>query len=107
MATAPHNVPQPSRMMAASAVPAAPPPSRSGLRRLLRLISRSCLIWRCAAVQLVKVAMVKRRYKKRSARDPELIAARRKLAGELRDTLIRLGPTFIKVAPSDAVDVVR
>ena len=48
-------------------------------------------------MQLVKVAVVKRRYKKRSARDPELIAARRKLAGELRDTLIRLGPTFIKV----------
>lgn len=54
--------PRASRMMAEAAVPAAPEPSRSGLRKLLRLLSRSCLIWRCAAKQLIKVAIVKRRY---------------------------------------------
>ena len=47
------------------------------------------------------------RYKRSAVTDPDLIAARRKLAGDLRDTLIRLGPTFIKVGQllSTRVDV--
>ena len=86
-------------MMAAEvAVPVAPDMSRRGsLRRLLRLLSRSCLIWRCAAKQLIKVAIVKRRYKRSPVTDPEFSAARRQLAVDLRDILILLGPTFIKL----------
>ena len=101
--------PRAVRMMAAeAAVPVAPDPSRRGsLRRLMRLLSRSCLIWRCAAKQLIKVAIVKRRYKRSAVTDPDLIAARRQLAVDLRDTLIRLGPTFIKVGQllSTRIDV--
>jgi len=95
-------------MAAEAAVPVAPDPSRRGsLRRLMRLLSRSCLIWRCAAKQLIKVAIVKRRYKRSAVTDPDLIAARRQLAVDLRDTLIRLGPTFIKVGQllSTRIDV--
>jgi len=83
-------------------------PSRRGsLRRLMRLLSRSCLIWSCAAKQLIKVAIVKRRYKRSPVTDPKLIAARRQLAVDLRDTLILLGPTFIKVGQllSTRIDV--
>jgi len=96
-------------MMAAEvAVPVAPDMSRRGsLRRLLRLLSRSCLIWRCAAKQLIKVAIVKRRYKRSPVTDPEFSAARRQLAVDLRDILILLGPTFIKVGQllSTRIDV--
>jgi len=96
-------------MMASEvSVPVAPKPSRRGsLRRLLRLLSRSCLIWRCAAKQLIKLAIVKRRFKYSPRTDPKFIAARRKLAVDLRDTLILLGPTFIKVGQllSTRVDV--
>jgi len=85
-------------MAAEEAVPVAPDMSRRGsLRRLLRLLSRSCLIWRCAAKQLIKVAIVKRRYKRSPVTDPDFSAARRQLAVDLRDILILLGPTFIKV----------
>ena len=96
-------------MMASEvSVPVAPKPARRGsLRRLLRLLRRSYLIWRCAAKQLIKVAIVKRRFKYSPRTDPKFIAARRKLAVDLRDTLIMLGPTFIKVGQllSTRVDV--
>ena len=96
-------------MMASEvSVPVAPAPARRGsLRRLLRLLRRSYLIWRCAAKQLIKVAIVKRRFKYSPRTDPKFIAARRKLAVDLRDTLIMLGPTFIKVGQllSTRVDV--
>ena len=101
--------PRAVRMMAAEeAVPVAPDMSRRGsLRRLLRLLSRSCLIWRCAAKQLIKVAIVKRRYKRSPVTDPDFSAARRQLAVDLRDILILLGPTFIKVGQllSTRIDV--
>lgn len=63
----------------------------------MRMVSRTFLIWQSVLVQLIKVALVKRRFARRSDRDPELVAARRRLAAELRDTLVRLGPTFVKV----------
>ena len=101
--------PRAIRMMASEvSVPVAPKPARRGsLRRLLRLLRRSYLIWRCAAKQLIKVAIVKRRFKYSPRTDPKFIAARRKLAVDLRDTLIMLGPTFIKVGQllSTRVDV--
>ena len=101
--------PRAVRMMASEvSVPVAPKPARRGsLRRLLRLLRRSYLIWRCAAKQLIKVAIVKRRFKYSPRTDPKFIAARRKLAVDLRDTLIMLGPTFIKVGQllSTRVDV--
>lgn len=70
---------------------------RRGLPWLMRMVSRSILIWQSVFVQLIKVAFVKRRFATRGERDPDLVEARRRLAAELRDTLIRLGPTFIKV----------
>ena len=77
-----------------------------GLRRKFRLVRRSALIWRCVFVQLCKTALCRRRFKT-TPTSPEAVSARRKLAGELRDTLVRLGPTFIKVGQllSTRVDV--
>jgi len=88
------------------AVGTAPAPSR-GLSRWVRLVRRSCLIWQCVLVHLIKVALFKRQYARRNERDPEVIETRKKMAGELRDSLIRLGPTFIKVGQllSTRVDV--
>ena len=102
--------PRAVRMMAAGAATGGSgvePSRRGSLRRLMRLLSRSCLIWSCAAKQLIKVAIVKRRYKRSPVTDPKLIAARRQLAVDLRDTLILLGPTFIKVGQllSTRIDV--
>ena len=110
----PARVPRVSRMIAAaegalevSGTTSAVATRRRGLPWLMRMVSRSILIWQSVFVQLIKVALVKRRFATRGERDPDLVAARRRLAAELRDTLIRLGPTFVKVGQllSTRVDV--
>ena len=67
------------------------------------MVRRSCYIWGSAAMLGAKLALLRRR----GLRGAELVGARKQLAADLRDTLIRLGPTFIKVGQllSTRVDV--
>jgi len=67
-----------------------------GLRNKARLLRRSWVIWSCCVFQAVKCLSVRRKYANKPD-SPEAVEARRDLAAGLRDTLIRLGPTFIKV----------
>jgi hypothetical protein len=54
---------------------------------------RSCWIWGNVLGHALRVVQLQRR----GLRGAELVSARRRLAARLRDTLIRLGPTFIKI----------
>ena len=77
-----------------------------GIRNRLRLLRRSWVIWSCCVLQAWRVFVLRRKYADRRE-SPEAVEARRVLAAGLRDTLIRLGPTFIKVGQllSTRVDV--
>jgi hypothetical protein len=66
-----------------------------GIRNKARLLRRSWVIWTCCIWQGWKVLLVRRKYMS-NPKSLEAAEARRKLAADLRDTLIRLGPTFIK-----------
>ena len=81
-------------------------PARAPRNKLLRrfwTVKRSCLIWGCVAGQAWGVFLLRRQ----RLRGAKKVAANRKLAANLRDTLILLGPTFIKIGQllSTRVDV--
>lgn len=71
--------------------------------KALWAVRRSVTIWSRVLAELLKVAHLRRSGLKGDA----LVARRTELAGELRDTLIQLGPTFIKIGQllSTRVDV--
>jgi len=71
--------------------------------RALWAVRRTCLIWGCVADQAIRVALLRRR----GLNGAELVQARREMAARLRDSLVRLGPTFIKIGQllSTRVDV--
>lgn len=90
-----------------SATPQAAPRGRGPFgkaRKLAWSVRRSGLIWRCALIQLWRVLNLRRRT---SLKGAALVEKRRELAAKLRDTLIVLGPTFIKIGQllSTRVDV--
>lgn len=72
-----------------------------GIRNKARLLRRSWVIWTCCIWQGWKVLLLRRKYMS-NPKSPEAAEARRKLAADLRDTLIRLGPTFIKARARSA-----
>jgi len=78
-----------------------------GVRKKYRVVSRTFLIWRRVVWQLWLFACFKRRYASTPPGAPEVVAARRKLAIGLRDTMIALGATFVKLGQllSTRVDV--
>jgi predicted unusual protein kinase regulating ubiquinone biosynthesis (AarF/ABC1/UbiB family) len=77
-------------------------PSNMLLRRLW-YTKRTLTIWRHVCGQAVSLALLKRR----NLRGQALVEARTAAAAKLRDTLILLGPTFIKIGQllSTRVDV--
>ena len=76
---------------------------RNKLLRSLWAIKRSVWIWSCVGVQACKIFINERRALTGNAK----VEANRKLAAGLRDMLIQLGPTFIKIGQllSTRVDV--
>lgn len=80
---------------------------RSATRRAVRTTQRTALIWWCVIKQLFRVANLRRKYVRRASDDPEVVAARAAAAAKLRDTMLHLGPTFIKLGQllSTRVDV--
>ena len=72
-----------------------------------RFVARTCLIWRCVVAQLCRVVLYRRRFAGNSGTEAAS-RERTRLAEKLRDTLIQLGPTFIKCGQllSTRVDVV-
>mmetsp|Transcript_20391 Transcript_20391/g.51873 ORF Transcript_20391/g.51873 Transcript_20391/m.51873 type:complete len:665 (+) Transcript_20391:55-2049(+) len=76
---------------------------RGKFRRALWAARRTCLIWGCVVGQAVKLAIMRQR----NLQGSELVKARRKMAAEVRDMLVLLGPTFIKIGQllSTRVDV--
>jgi len=76
------------------------------MKSAIGAVFRTLFIWRCIFVQLWCITNCRRRFS--AAPDSaEAIEGRRQVAANLRDTLIRLGPTFIKVGQllSTRVDV--
>ena len=73
------------------------------MRYRLWCTKRSLLIWKVAVQQLVRIGLLRRGGHKGA----DLVERRRVVASKLRDSLIRLGPTFIKVGQllSTRVDV--
>jgi len=63
-----------------------------GNERWVWAVRRSGAIWACAANFALKWSRLRRSKLQKEA----LVEARRALAGEFRETLLRLGPTFIK-----------
>jgi predicted unusual protein kinase regulating ubiquinone biosynthesis (AarF/ABC1/UbiB family) len=78
--------------VAPTAVAVKPAP-KGRIRRTLWSGKRTCYIWASAFKHIVQLARIRRR----QLRGTELVAARQQFASDLRDTLIRLGPTFIKI----------
>ena len=79
-------------------------PAPSGrVRRALWATRRTLLIWSCVMGQIWRYSALQRR----RLRGDALVAARRAYAAGLRDTLITLGPTFIKIGQllSTRIDV--
>jgi len=75
----------------------------SGRLRLIWTVRRSCYIWASCLGHAFKIFRLQRR----GLGGDDLVRARQALAAELRDTLIQLGPTFIKIGQllSTRVDV--
>jgi len=89
-----------------SATPDAAPTVKGPIGRVLRAgwaCKRTFLIWSCVVGQALAVASLRRK----KLKGEPLVAARRALAARLRDQLVRLGPTFIKIGQllSTRVDV--
>lgn len=93
----------PSTAMAAPATVVTDPAPNNPLLRRLWVLRRTAFIWSNVVGHAIKVI----RLRGRMLRGEELVAARRKNAADLRDTLIKLGPTFIKIGQllSTRVDV--
>ena len=92
----------PVSALAAVAVATDPAPNNPLLRKLWA-VKRSFFIWSNVVGHAIKVI----RLRGKMLKGQELVAARRKNAADLRDTLIKLGPTFIKIGQllSTRVDV--
>ena len=89
--------------MAGAVTVQAPRAPKNPLRRSWWVVKRSVYIWTSCIGHALKVA----RLRGRGLEGDALVNARASLAAELRDTLIKLGPTFIKIGQllSTRVDV--
>lgn len=92
------------QLVAAIAVAVNPAPNNRYLRQLWA-VRRSTFIWTKVLAQAIKAV----RLRGKMLTGEALVLARRKNAAELRDTLIELGPTFIKIGQllSTRVDVLE
>ena len=79
---------------------------KMGVLRKLWAVKRTLYIWSSVVGHALQVAMLRRRQNFGMA-EQALVEARTRMAASLRDTLIRLGPTFIKIGQlmSTRVDV--
>ena len=80
---------------------------KRGVLRKLWAVRRTLFIWSSIIGHALQVAVLKRKQNYFGLQGAELVEKRTKMAASLRDTLIRLGPTFIKIGQlmSTRVDV--
>ena len=91
----------------ASAAYAVKPAPNGKLMRKLWAVGRTYTIWSNVLGHAISVVRLRARVARKGLRGDALVAERRKNAARLRDTLIELGPTFIKIGQllSTRVDV--
>jgi predicted unusual protein kinase regulating ubiquinone biosynthesis (AarF/ABC1/UbiB family) len=80
---------------------------KRGVLRKLWAVRRTLFIWSSIFGHALQVAVLQRKQNYFGLQGAELVEKRTKMAASLRDTLIRLGPTFIKIGQlmSTRVDV--
>jgi len=80
---------------------------KRGVLRKLWAVRRTLFIWSSIFGHALQVAVLQRKQNYFGLQGAELVEKRTKMAASLRNTLIRLGPTFIKIGQlmSTRVDV--